>query len=141
MSWQKCPVCNGTGKNYNGSPIASSAPLCPTCNGHRIISELTGQPPPTQVAVVASVINGGVCNSFTPSSAHSSATICKWCGKEKWLHPTYVSNLNPSVTVTSRDKCVMCGEDTIYLTNTPISYRIGYVEGAGQLCPSCYEKS
>lgn len=37
MAWQKCPVCNGTGKNFISN--------CPTCNGHRIISEVTGLPP------------------------------------------------------------------------------------------------
>lgn len=42
MAWQKCPVCNGTGKNYGG--LQSSA-ICPTCNGQRIISEITGLPP------------------------------------------------------------------------------------------------
>jgi DnaJ-class molecular chaperone len=42
MAWQKCPVCNGTGKNYGG--LQSSA-ICPTCNGQRIISEVTGLPP------------------------------------------------------------------------------------------------
>lgn len=42
MAWQKCPVCNGTGKNYEG--LHSSA-ICPTCNGQRIIHEVTGLPP------------------------------------------------------------------------------------------------
>lgn len=41
MAWQKCPVCNGTGKNYGG--LQSSA-ICPTCNGQRIISEVTRLP-------------------------------------------------------------------------------------------------
>ena len=152
MSWQKCPVCNGTGRNYNGLPVASTAPFCLTCNGHGIISELTGKPPAYEIrrGLTSNVNQGGVCNYFTPSSAHSSATICKQCGMEKWLHPTYVSDIksklgttdgckNSSVVVTSIDKCVMCGEDSIYPPNTDISLRMGYVEGAGQLCQSCYK--
>lgn len=42
MAWQKCPVCNGTGKNYGGLQWDA---ICPTCNGQRIISEVTGLPP------------------------------------------------------------------------------------------------
>jgi hypothetical protein len=39
MSWQKCPICEGTGV-YN-----SISSKCPTCEGKRIISELNGLPP------------------------------------------------------------------------------------------------
>lgn len=45
MSWQKCPVCNGTGKNKGALEGGIYNSNCPTCNGHRIISELTGKPP------------------------------------------------------------------------------------------------
>lgn len=40
MSWQKCPICYGTG--YGG---LKSSVICPTCNGQRIIHEVTGLPP------------------------------------------------------------------------------------------------
>jgi hypothetical protein len=36
--------------------------------------------------------------------------------------------------------CVMCGEKTDVLKSTDINFRIGYVEGAGQLCLNCYNK-
>ena len=42
--WQKCPICNGTGKIHNTSLLASFD-VCSTCNGTKIISELTGLPP------------------------------------------------------------------------------------------------
>lgn len=42
MAWQKCPVCNGTGKNYGGLQWSAT---CPTCNGQRIINEATGLAP------------------------------------------------------------------------------------------------
>jgi hypothetical protein len=37
------------------------------------------------------------------------------------------------------DKCVMCGEETIYPKNMHIDYRMYYVEGVGQLCRECYK--
>ena len=38
---------------------------------------------------------------------------------------------------TEKDKCVKCGEKTMYEKNVHIDRRMGYVEGAGQLCTSC----
>ena len=38
------------------------------------------------------------------------------------------------------DKCVLCSEETIYPKDMHIDYRMYYVEGAGQVCKSCYEK-
>ena len=42
--WQKCPICNGTGKTHN-TLSSSSFDICSTCNGAKIISELNGLPP------------------------------------------------------------------------------------------------
>lgn len=42
--WQKCPVCNGSGSVP--SALYYSGGVCGTCNGHGIISELNGAPPP-----------------------------------------------------------------------------------------------
>jgi hypothetical protein len=39
----------------------------------------------------------------------------------------------------AKDTCIMCGKETAYEFETHIDYRIGYVEGAGQLCKSCYD--
>ena len=36
------------------------------------------------------------------------------------------------------EKCVLCGDETPYNTNTHIDFRYGYVEGTGQLCRICY---
>ena len=35
------------------------------------------------------------------------------------------------------DLCVKCGEKTMYKKNVHVDRRMGYVEGAGQLCTSC----
>ena len=37
------------------------------------------------------------------------------------------------------EHCVVCGSATEYTKVTPISKRIGYVEGSGQLCQDCYK--
>ena len=42
MSYQKCPICNGTGISPHGLSIMIS---CLTCKGHGIINEMTGYPP------------------------------------------------------------------------------------------------
>ena len=34
---------------------------------------------------------------FEPSTNTSSATICKWCGQEKWQHNTIMSNNKQSM--------------------------------------------
>lgn len=44
MSYQKCPLCNGTGQ-YNQFNTGIISGVCPVCNGQRIISELNGLPP------------------------------------------------------------------------------------------------
>lgn len=35
------------------------------------------------------------------------------------------------------DKCILCGEDTKYRFNDHVDMRVGYIEGAGQLCTKC----
>jgi hypothetical protein len=36
------------------------------------------------------------------------------------------------------DKCVVCSGITAYTTDTDIYHRVGYIEGAGQVCYNCY---
>lgn len=42
--WQSCPHCNGTGISQN-SGTYNTLPTCTVCNGKKIISTITGQPP------------------------------------------------------------------------------------------------
>lgn len=35
------------------------------------------------------------------------------------------------------DKCVICQKETDYTTDVDINDRINYIEGSGQLCPTC----
>lgn len=36
------------------------------------------------------------------------------------------------------ERCIICDSITDVPTSTHIDYRIGYIEGAGQLCRECY---
>lgn len=36
-----------------------------------------------------------------------------------------------------KEKCVRCGNATAYTKKTPTIQRVGYKEGAGQLCMNC----
>ena len=36
-----------------------------------------------------------------------------------------------------REKCIRCGNPTAYKKKDPIMQRVGYKEGAGQLCSNC----
>ena len=38
-----------------------------------------------------------------------------------------------------KDKCVSCEVETSYNKTDHIDFRLGYVEGAGQLCLDCYD--
>ena len=38
-----------------------------------------------------------------------------------------------------KDKCVNCNKDSLYDRETHIDFRIGYIEGSGQLCLDCYD--
>ena len=46
MSFQKCPLCNGTGLSpFPNMYSSNTSSPCPTCEGHRIIDDKTGKPP------------------------------------------------------------------------------------------------
>ena len=40
----------------------------------------------------------------------------------------------------AKDNCIVCGVETPYDFETHIDVRIGYIEGAGQLCSKCYSR-
>lgn len=42
------------------------------------------------------------------------------------------------VSKNGKDLCISCEAETEYSHDTSIEYRQHYVEGAGQLCKSCY---
>ena len=46
-----------------------------------------------------------------------------------------MNNINEQII---HDTCVSCNSVTEVLINEPVSMRHHYVEGAGQLCKTCY---
>jgi len=40
----------------------------------------------------------------------------------------------------AKDKCILCGVETPYDYETHVDMRIGYIDGAGQLCKMCYDR-
>ena len=45
--------------------------------------------------------------------------------------------MSPFEDVQEFDLCVKCGEKTVYKKTDHVDKRMGYIEGAGQLCTSC----
>jgi len=40
----------------------------------------------------------------------------------------------------TKEYCIICGKETAYDFETHVDFRIGYVEGVGQLCSKCYNQ-
>ena len=74
--------------------------------------------------------------------------ICKYCGKDTseveynylngYDHLSCALESDKKAHADDYDHCVLCGVETAYKRNTHIDMRIGYIEGAGQLCSKCY---
>ena len=50
--WQTCPICDGSGTAPNPISI-NTTEKCTLCNGHKIISALTGLPPKMEVSKIS----------------------------------------------------------------------------------------
>ena len=69
MSFQKCPICNGTGLSpFPNMYSSSTTSPCPTCNGHRIIDDKTGLPPTQNSTQNVSDIQTGESQIREPES-------------------------------------------------------------------------
>ena len=53
---------------------------------------------------------------------------------------TKVGNELESFSNDIYEKCILCEVETTTLKTTHIDFRTGYIEGAGQLCNTCYMK-
>lgn len=51
-----------------------------------------------------------------------------------------ILEITKKTTNMPNETCILCGKETTVDVNTHIDYRVGYIEGAGQLCISCYRK-
>lgn len=66
MSWQKCTVCDGSGtvlEFFTGKTMK-----CQTCQGHRIINDITGKPPEGKTADAIGSLRPPRSRAPTPSA-------------------------------------------------------------------------
>ena len=75
---------------------------------------------------------------------------CQYCGKDtSEVEYDYLSGYDHlgcaleqeiKSKAGTKEMCILCGEETPYTFDTHIDFRVGYVEGAGQLCKCCYDR-
>ena len=73
---------------------------------------------------------------------------CQYCGKDTsnvdYDYLNGYDHLSCALEVENRAKaneyehCILCGVETAVKIGTHVDMRIGYIEGAGQLCSKCY---
>ena len=76
--------------------------------------------------------------------------VCSLCGKDTSnVDIDYLVGVDHLVCHLEKEQkeregdyevCVLCGGTTSYTRNTHIDMRVGYIEGAGQLCTKCWTK-
>ena len=77
--------------------------------------------------------------------------VCQYCGEYTgdvdFDYLVGVDHLSCALKAENENKaddpietCVLCGVETPYKRSTHIDHRIGYIEGAGQLYKSCYNR-
>lgn len=76
--------------------------------------------------------------------------ICDYCGEETTkVDVDYLAGTNHlscalKAEMTAKqdeyETCILCGGKTDTKISTHIDYRVGYIEGAGQLCKKCYNQ-
>ena len=45
---------------------------------------------------------------------------------------------SPPMSPFEREECIKCGEETKYNKSDHVDKRVGYIDGAGQLCNNCF---
>jgi hypothetical protein len=80
-------------------------------------------------------------------SQQISMWTCQFCGNDTSnVEYDYLNGydhlscaLNAEFKADGFDHCILCGVETAYKRNTHVDMRIGYIEGAGQLCSKCFD--
>lgn len=66
MAYQKCPVCDGSGKIINNESTAMYD-ICPVCKGACIIDEQFGTPPKTFTTTELKIDNDNINKYIIPN--------------------------------------------------------------------------
>ena len=75
---------------------------------------------------------------------------CQFCGKDTsnveydylngYDHLSCALEADNKARANEFEHCILCGVETSVKIGTHIDMRHGYIEGAGQLCPNCYNR-
>jgi hypothetical protein len=75
---------------------------------------------------------------------------CQFCGKDTsnvdydylngYDHLSCALEADNKARANEFEHCILCGVETSVKIGTHVDMRIGYIEGAGQLCPNCYNR-
>jgi hypothetical protein len=75
---------------------------------------------------------------------------CQFCGKDTsnveydylngYDHLSCALEADNKARANEYEHCVLCGVETPVKIGTHVDMRIGYIEGAGQLCSNCYSR-
>lgn len=66
MAYQKCPICNGSGKIINNESTAMYD-ICRVCHGAGIIDEVFGTPPQTFTTTELKIDNDDINKYIIPN--------------------------------------------------------------------------
>ena len=79
-----------------------------------------------------------------------SMWTCQFCGKDTsnveydylngYDHLTCALEADNKARANEFEHCILCGVETSVKIGTHVDMRIGYIEGAGQLCSNCYNR-
>ena len=80
-------------------------------------------------------------------SQQLSMWTCQYCGKDtsnvEYDYLSGYDHLGCALEAETKDEfdhCILCGVETAYKRSTHVDMRLGYIEGAGQLCSACWDK-
>ena len=75
---------------------------------------------------------------------------CQYCGKDTsnveydylngYDHLSCALEVSNKARVNEFEHCILCGVETSVKIDTHVDMRIGYIDGAGQLCFKCYSR-
>ena len=79
-----------------------------------------------------------------------SMWTCQFCGKDTsnieydylngYDHLACALEADNKARANEFEHCILCGVETSVKIGTHVDMRIGYIEGAGQLCSNCYNR-
>lgn len=124
--YQKCPICNGTGIPTTWIQISNS--VCPTCQGKKIISKLTGLPPVSVINTEQVITSKSKSYPLTPTFTNCENDSDSKLEYKKLEWVCQFNNDEPVVLIQAKELGVK--QFTMVLDNTSTS-KIIFSDGKG----------